>query len=95
MELYIYYRAASADAQRLVSRVMDMQAQLMNLYRVQASLKRRPNEESGTYTWMEVYLAVPEGFEAILQQAVHKADLPALIHGSRHVERFMDSASCA
>lgn len=95
MELYVYYRAASADARQLASRVLAMQAQLKNLYGVQAALKRRPNEEAGMHTWMEVYVAIPNGFETILQQAVQKADLPALIHGPRHVERFMDSASCA
>jgi hypothetical protein len=95
MELYVYYRVASADATTLRTQVLAMQAQLTNQYGVQAALKRRPQEEAGMHTWMEVYLSVPEGFEPVLKQAVHDADLPALIHGARHVEHFVDSASCA
>ena len=95
MELYIYYRAATEHAQQLKSRVLAMQSQLQAQHPVQAQLKRRPEAEAGMHTWMEVYLAVPEGFENRLQQAVHDADLPALIHGPRHIEYFLDSASCA
>lgn len=95
MELYVYYRVASADAPQLKRRVLEMQAKLTDQYGVQAALKRRPQEEAGMHTWMEVYLSVPDGFESGLEQAVHGANLPALIHGHRHVERFVDSASCA
>lgn len=95
MELYVYYRAAGTDAPQLKARVLAMQAQLTSEYGIQAALKRRPKEEAGMQTWMEVYLSVPDGFEPVLQQAVHEAGLPALIHGPRHVEHFLDSASCA
>jgi len=95
MEMYVYYRVASGHAQQLKSRVLQMQARLSEQYPIRAALKRRPVEESGMHTWMEVYLAVPEDFEARLQQAVQDADLPALIHGPRHIEYFLDSASCA
>lgn len=95
MELYVYYRVASADALQLKTRALEMQAKLIDQYGIQAALKRRPQEEAGMHTWMEVYLSVPEEFEPVLEQAVHDADLPALIHGARHVEYFVDSASCA
>jgi hypothetical protein len=95
MELYVYYRVASDDAGQLKMRVLEMQAKLTGQYGVQAGLKRRPREEAGMHTWMEVYLSVPEEFEPVLEQAVHDADLPALIHGARHVEYFVDSVSCA
>lgn len=95
MELYVYYRVASADALQLKMRALEMQANLTDQYGIQAALKRRPQEEAGMHTWMEVYLSVPEGFAPVLEQAVHDADLPALIHGTRHVEYFVDSASCA
>lgn len=91
----MYYRVASEHAQLLKERVLDMQGQLKEKYGIQAALKRRPEEEAGMFTWMEIYSAVPEDFEAGLQQAVQEAQLPALIHGTRHVERFLDSASCA
>lgn len=95
MELYVYYRVAVSDTDALKASVLDMQARLTKQYGIQAALKRRPAEEAGMFTWMEVYLSVPDGFETFLQQAVHEANLPALIHGTRHVERFLDSASCA
>ena len=95
MEMYVYYRVATSHAQQLKSRVLAMQARLKEQYAIDVALKRRPDEAAGMHTWMEVYLAVPEGFEARLQQAVQEADLPALIHGPRHIEYFLDSASCA
>lgn len=95
MELYVYYRGAVEHAPLITERVWKMQARLREKYGVQAALKRRPEEDAGTFTWMEVYSAVPEDFESGLQQAVQEAQLPALIHGIRHVERFLDSASCA
>lgn len=94
MELYVYYRAADADAPRIKKRVLAMQAKLIDQHGVQAALKRRPQEEAGMHTWMEIYTSVPDGFTSALEQAVHDANLPALIHGSRHIERFVDSASC-
>lgn len=94
MELYVYYRVATGDARALKAGVLAMQAQLTTQYGIQVALKRCPTEEAGMHTWMEVYLSVPDGFETFLQQAVHEANLPALIHGTRHVERFLDSASC-
>ena len=44
---------------------------------------------------MEIYLAIPEGFDATLAHAVEHAELDALIDGARHAEYFMDIAPCA
>jgi hypothetical protein len=59
------------------------------------ALKRRPEAKDGRHTWMEVYLAVPDGFDAVLERSVEQAQLARLIDGERHAERFMDAASCA
>lgn len=95
MELYVYYRALGTQAEALTTRVLAMQAQLSQQYGVEASLKRRPREEAGMHTWMEVYRSAPDGFDGTLQQAAQDADLSCLIHGERHVEHFLDIASCA
>jgi hypothetical protein len=95
MDLYIYYRVRSSDADALHVRAAAMQTALADKYGIVGALKRRPEEKEGRQTWMEVYEGVPEDFEASLKQAVTDADLPALIDGARHTEYFMDVSSCA
>ena len=95
MDLYIYYRVPSAAATELRQRVQAMQAQLAAGSGVVAALKKRPVEKDGMQTWMEVYPAVPDGFENLLEQAVAHAGLAALIDGERHTEHFLDFTSCA
>lgn len=55
-----------------------------------AELKRRPEAKDGRHTWMEVYHAVPDNFDAVLAKAVVHAGLPELIDGERHTELFLD-----
>ncbi|OWW20020.1 DUF4936 family protein [Noviherbaspirillum denitrificans] len=93
MDLYIYYRVRGDNAPALHARVTAMQQRIAN--GVAVALKRRPEEKDGLQTWMEVYLAVPEGFEAILQDAVAKDGLAGLIEGPRHTEHFVDIPACA
>ena len=95
MDLYIYYAARSGLADALSAQVLEMQANLAAEYGVGTALKRRPAEKDGRHTWMEIYLAVPNGFDAILEQAVTQSKLAALIDGERHTEYFMDVAPCA
>lgn len=95
MDLYIYYTARAELADALTARVLEMQARLAAKCGVAASLKRRPAEKDGRHTWMEVYQAVPEGFDAILDDAVEQSALATLIEGERHVEYFMDASACA
>jgi len=95
MDLYIYYRVRGARADVLQQQVGRMQATLSQAYKVATELKRRPEEQDGYHTWMEVYLDTPEQFEIALQQQVIAADLAALIEGPRHIERFLDVSPCA
>ena len=94
-DFYVYYRARVGDATRLQAQVATMQAALQRECGVVAALKRRPEAKDGRHTWMEVYLAAPEGFEAALNRAVELMQLAELIDGERHAERFVDIASCA
>lgn len=95
MDLYVYYRADCASAQALQDRVTVMQAALTRRCGVAAALKRRPEAKDGRHTWMETYLNIPEGFDAILSQAVTQSGLASLINGERHTEYFLDITTCA
>lgn len=95
MDLYIYYRVDPTHAQALHSGVAAMQQCLAREYGIVTGLKRRPEEKNGRQTWMEIYQAVPDGFDAVLERGVEQAGLPALIDGPRHTEYFLDVSSCA
>ena len=91
MQLYVYYQAAAADAARLQQEVGRMQAGLG----VPARLCRRPLEQDGQHTWMEVYPSAAAGFEERLAAAVQAAGLANIISGERHAEHFVEVLSCA
>jgi len=93
LDLYIYYQVREADAGQLQLLVAAMQSALAARYSLAPQLKRRPQAKDGLQTWMEVYPATPDGFEAALAQAVADAALAPLIAGQRHVEVFTDLVS--
>ncbi|HYC43156.1 MAG TPA: DUF4936 family protein [Noviherbaspirillum sp.] len=95
MDLYIYYRVRDEDAAALQVRASAMLQRLAAEHGVAGSLKRRPEAKDGRQTWMEVYQAVPDGFEATLDAAVAREGLAELIDGPRHTEHFMDIPACA
>jgi hypothetical protein len=95
MDLYIYYRVRSEDAGALREHATAMQKSLSGEYGIVTGLKRRPEEKDGWQTWMEIYEAVPDNFEAILEQAVMQAGLAGFIEGERHTEHFLDVSTCA
>lgn len=95
MDLYVYYRVQVADAAVFLTKITEMQDNLSREYGIRTALKRRPEEQDGLHTWMEVYLEVAEGFEATLEQTVASSQLPSMIAGKRHVEHFLDLTLCA
>lgn len=95
MDLYIYYRVQVADAAIFLTKVIAMQDNLARQYGIRTALKRRPAEQDGMHTWMEVYLGVVEEFAAKLEQAVAENRLSSFIDGKRHVEQFLDVSLCA
>lgn len=94
-DLYIYYQVREADTAALHGAVAAMQAGLASACGVSPQLKRRPQAQEGLQTWMEVYPAVPDGFEAALSAAVQQSGLQPLTAGPRHTEVFTDLTSCA
>ncbi|WP_050467625.1 DUF4936 family protein [Herbaspirillum chlorophenolicum] len=99
MDLYIYYRVLPAQTQVLQARLKAVQAVLQTRFDVTVGIKRRPGEQDGKQTWMEIYERLPSGqeddFSRALEQALAEAGIPALIDGPRHVEHFEDVALCA
>ena len=95
MDVYVYYRVRDALSAELQTRANALQAGLRRACGVHAQLKRRPESSNGFQTWMEVYLDIPDDFDAALERAVAGANLLPLIDGSRHVEYFLDCSPCA
>jgi hypothetical protein len=95
MDLYIYYKVAPAAAAELAPRVAAMQARLAASHRVAAALRRRPGEQDGMQTWMEIYPEAPPAFEAALAQSVDESGIAGLITGARHTEIFVELQACA
>src|SRR3569832_1280096 len=89
VDLYIYYRVADENSHRLRDLVLAMQVVLFCFFGVFVCLFCRSEERDGKQTWMEIYSAIPEGFEPARQKAVADAGLMALTVGERHVERFV------
>jgi hypothetical protein len=94
MDLYIYYKVDPAIAADLAAKVTAMQAGLDASHQVSATLRRRPGEQDGRQTWMEVYADVAPGFNAALSQAVAEQGIAALIDGPRHTEIFVELQAC-
>ena len=94
-DLYIYYQVRDADVAALSQRVRAMQARLLAGHAIAGQLKRRPEAKDGLQTWMEIYPATGDGFDAALVAAVRDAALAELIAGNRHTEIFTDLPTCA
>lgn len=93
-DLYVYYRVARRNRAALLPRVDALLAALAYASGVAGQLKYRPTGDGGDQTWMEVYPAIPAGFDAVLAAAVVDAGLAGLIDGPRHSEIFMDLIPC-
>ena len=106
-DYYVYYQVEQANAPALRVQVRAMQARLTASYGVRAQLKLRAADtvvdtsvDATTnarplQTWMEVYCALPQGFEVTLDFAAREAGLQALCASTRHMEIFMDLTPCA
>lgn len=95
MDFYVYYKVAPDTAAALAPRVKQVQQQLAASHGVTTALKRRPGQQNGMQTWMEVYTGAAPNFAAVLEQAVQQSGIAAYAMGDRHTELFMDLEACA
>jgi hypothetical protein len=99
-ELYVYYRVRGTDAAAAEAEVVALQTELRAATPgLRARLLKRPDEQDGRQTWMEIYLmessADADGVGALLQATIEARAADRLTHidGSRHVEVFLACAS--
>lgn len=90
IELYIYYRARSADEATVLATLTALHDRLRTAHPgLETSLLRRtgPNDD-GLHTWMEIYRhpTAPVA-EAAIEAAAAAVTAPWRV-GDRHVERF-------
>lgn len=95
MDFYVYYKVAADAAAALAPQVKLFQQKLSASHGIVTALKRRPGEQNGTQTWMEVYTGAAPGFAAELDLAVSQSGIAAFAIGGRHTEIFMDLEACA
>ncbi|MGH6611107.1 MAG: DUF4936 family protein [Burkholderiaceae bacterium] len=87
---YVYYKVPSDMLSDVVTEVRQMQDTLAQTSGVRGRLLAR-NSESVT-TLMEIYERIdkPEGFAAMLDQAVSNSSLSTELRVARRTERFQD-----
>ncbi|MFT5588955.1 MAG: hypothetical protein ACI9ZF_001127 [Bradyrhizobium sp.] len=95
MDIYVYYSIRTDDAALARQRVDTLQQRLNAGYDIRSRLRRQPEEKNGLQTWMEIYLAVPAGFEDVIERAAAEEGVTAMAQGSRHVEQFVEVTTCA
>jgi hypothetical protein len=85
---YVYY-PAPATAGSVLPQLRAMQQRLADRSGVRARMEERVGP-GATPTWMEVYEGVrdPDGFAAILADAINASEWTRELAQARHVERF-------
>ncbi|MFZ6678567.1 DUF4936 family protein [Undibacterium sp. Tian12W] len=95
MNCYIYFKASAGKE----AEVLQQERLLQNLMRQEneksPALQRRPTEQDGMHTWMEIYHQVTSDFEQRLELAYAQTGLKQLQSGERHMEYFVDVDLCA
>ncbi|PXX46912.1 DUF4936 family protein [Undibacterium pigrum] len=95
MNCYIYFKASAGKE----AEVLQQERLLQNLMRQENEksplLQRRPTEQDGMHTWMEIYHQVTSDFEQRLELAYAQTGLQQLQSGERHMEYFVDIDLCA
>jgi len=94
MDLYIYYRVDSAHATTLFGKIKGVQAMLQARLGIAGALKRRPGEQDGLQTWMEIYAARHDDPNLVAELQAELVEGPPLYAAGteRHVEAFVPCA---
>ncbi|MFZ6742512.1 DUF4936 family protein [Undibacterium sp. JH2W] len=95
MNCYIYFKAAADKEAEVLQQEQLLQNLMHQANQQRPGLQRRPTEQDGMHTWMEVYHQVASDFEQRLELAYAQTGLQQLQSGERHMEYFMDVNLCA
>ncbi len=90
MDFYVYYKVAPDAAAALAPRVKQVQQQLAASHGVATALKRRPGQQNGMQTWMEVYPRADARLAALVEERAAASGMAALIDGPRRAEVFVE-----
>jgi hypothetical protein len=89
MDYYIYYKSKVEDADNIMASFDRLKNLVLQKIQIDMHLQRRPLEDQGLFTWMEIYRDIPEQFDVLLKSAVDESDITRFIAGNRHVELFI------
>ena len=95
--LFVYYKLPVQEHAVWRPKVEAFQLALQKAWPgLTASLMQRPEATpEGIETWMEIYSHATQAFITALEKAAEQAELQRYIDGARHVETFVDLATCA
>lgn len=92
MDFFVYYKVRAENVDNLLPRVSALLSEAFQVFAVKTRLMRRPEEEGGIQTWMEIYHEVPGDFDIWLRSHCETHDVSPFTDGQRHVERFVPVA---
>ncbi|MES2037502.1 MAG: DUF4936 family protein [Pseudomonadota bacterium] len=95
MNCYIYFKASAGKEAEVLQQEQLLQNLMRQADQQSPGLQRRPAEQDGMHTWMEIYHQVTSDFEQRLELAYAQTGLQQLQSGERHMEYFMDVNLCA
>jgi len=95
MNCYIYFKASANKEAEVLQQERLLQKLMFQADQQSPCLQRRPAEQDGMHTWMEIYYQVSSDFEQRLELAYAQTGLKQLQSGERHMEYFVDVDLCA
>lgn len=95
MNCYIYFKAGTDKEAEVLQQERLLQNLMRQVDQQGPGLQKRPAEQDGMHTWMEIYYQVAPDFEQRLELAYAQTGLQQLQSGERHMEYFVDVDLCA
>lgn len=90
---FIYYKLPADQAAGVLAAVRQLQSRLAADEGIAGRVLRRPQDDSGTATLMEIYepVADPERFARAMDAALLASALTFDLRAARRLERFVDA----
>ena len=90
---FIYYKLPAGEAPGVLAAVRELQTRLAGSEGVAGRVLRRPQDENGMTTLMEIYepVADPARFARVMDAALAASALTSALRTARRLERFVDA----